>query len=100
MTDVISLTGVVKSFGRGASAARALDGLDLAVAPGEVHGLLGPNGAGKSTTLRILLSLLRPDAGEVRLFGRDAWRDAVAPMMAEPRTSRKFVNVHPDDDSF
>ena len=78
MTDVISLTGVVKSFGRGASAARALDGLDLAVAPGEVHGLLGPNGAGKSTTLRILLSLLRPDAGEVRLFGRDAWRDAVA----------------------
>ena len=78
MTDVISLTGVVKTFGRGPSAARALDGLDLAVAPGEVHGLLGPNGAGKSTTLRILLSLLRPDAGEVRLFGRDAWRDAVA----------------------
>jgi len=78
VTDVISLTGVVKTFGRGPSAARALDGLDLAVAPGEVHGLLGPNGAGKSTTLRILLSLLRPDAGEVRLFGRDAWRDAVA----------------------
>jgi ABC-2 type transport system ATP-binding protein len=78
VTDVISLTAVVKTFGRGPAAARALDGLDLAVAPGEVHGLLGPNGAGKSTTLRILLSLLRPDAGEVRLFGRDAWRDAVA----------------------
>ncbi|MEY9891005.1 ABC-2 type transport system ATP-binding protein [Catenulispora sp. MAP5-51] len=77
MTDVISLTGVVKTFGRGPAAARALDGLDLAVAPGEVHALLGPNGAGKSTTLRILLSLLRPDAGQVRLFGRDAWRDAV-----------------------
>jgi ABC-2 type transport system ATP-binding protein len=78
VTDVISLTNVVKTFGRGPAATRALDGLDLAVAPGEVHGLLGPNGAGKSTTLRILLSLLRPDAGEVRLFGRDAWRDAVA----------------------
>jgi ABC-2 type transport system ATP-binding protein len=78
VTDVISLTGLVKTFGRGAGATRALDGLDLAVGPGEVHGLLGPNGAGKSTTLRVLLSLLRPDAGEVRLFGRDAWRDAVA----------------------
>ncbi|MBW8803041.1 MAG: ABC transporter [Catenulispora sp. 13_1_20CM_3_70_7] len=78
MTDVISLTGLAKTFGRGAGATRALDGLDLAVAAGEVHGLLGPNGAGKSTTLRILLSLLRPDAGEVRLFGQDAWRDAVA----------------------
>ncbi|ACU75003.1 ABC transporter related [Catenulispora acidiphila DSM 44928] len=78
MTDVISLTGLVKTFGRRTAATRALDGLDLAVAPGEVHGLLGPNGAGKSTTLRILLSLLRPDSGEVRLFGRDAWKDAVA----------------------
>ncbi|WP_194906104.1 ABC transporter ATP-binding protein [Catenulispora rubra] len=78
MTDVISLTGLVKTFGRGSAATRALDGLDLSVAPGEVHALLGPNGAGKSTTLRILLSLLRPDAGEVRLFGRDARRDAVA----------------------
>ncbi|NUR59034.1 MAG: ABC transporter ATP-binding protein [Catenulispora sp.] len=78
MTDVISLTGLVKTFGRGSAATRALDGLDLVVAPGEVHGLLGPNGAGKSTTLRILLSLLRPDAGAVRLFGRDARRDAVA----------------------
>ena len=78
VADVISLTGLVKTFGRGSGATRALDGLDLVVAPGEVHGLLGPNGAGKSTTLRVLLSLLRPDAGEVRLFGRDAWRDAVA----------------------
>jgi ABC-2 type transport system ATP-binding protein len=77
VTDVISLTGLVKTFGRGSGATRALDGLDLAVAPGQVHGLLGPNGAGKSTTLRILLSLLRPDAGEVRLFGRDARREAV-----------------------
>jgi ABC-2 type transport system ATP-binding protein len=78
VTDVICLTGLVKTFGRGTTATRALDGLDLSVPTGEVHGLLGPNGAGKSTTLRILLSLLRPDAGEVRLFGQDAWRDAVA----------------------
>jgi ABC-2 type transport system ATP-binding protein len=78
VTDVISLTGLVKTFGRGSGATRALDGLDLAVAPGEVHGLLGPNGAGKSTTLSILLSLLRPDAGRALLFGRDAWRDAVS----------------------
>ena len=49
---------------------RALDGLDLVVAPGGVHGFLGPNGSGKTTTLRILLGLVRPDAGEVRLPGR------------------------------
>ena len=78
MTDVISITGLVKTFGRGPGATRALDGLELGVAAGEVHGFLGPNGAGKSTTLRVLLSLLRPDAGQVRLFGRDAFRDAVA----------------------
>ena len=57
---------------------RALDGLDLTVRPGEVHGFLGPNGAGKSTTIRVLLGLLRKDAGEVRLFGGDPWRDAAA----------------------
>src|SRR3954471_17119980 len=74
MTDAISVSGLVKSFGR----TRALDGLDLAVRAGEVHGFLGPNGAGKSTTLRILLGLLRADAGSVTLFGRDPWRHAVA----------------------
>jgi ABC-2 type transport system ATP-binding protein len=78
VTDVVSITGLIKSFGRGRGRSRALDGLDLAVAEGEVHGFLGPNGAGKSTTLRVLLSLLTPDAGEVRLFGRDARRDVVA----------------------
>jgi ABC-2 type transport system ATP-binding protein len=78
VTDVISITGLVKTFGRGSSATRALDGVDLTVAAGEVHGFLGPNGAGKSTTLRVLLSLLRPDAGEVLLFGRDARREAVS----------------------
>ena len=70
---VISAHGLTKSFG----SVRALDRLDLAIARGEVHGFLGPNGAGKSTTIRILLGLLRPDAGSVRMFDRDPWRDAV-----------------------
>ncbi|MEU3609422.1 ABC transporter ATP-binding protein [Streptomyces sp. NPDC035033] len=74
MTNAISVTGLHKSFGR----TRALDGLDLTVATGEVHGFLGPNGAGKSTTIRVLLGLLRADSGTVRLLGGDPWADAVA----------------------
>ena len=70
----ITASGLVKSYGR----TRALDGLDLSVNTGEVHGLLGPNGAGKTTTLRILLGLLRAEAGEARLLGGDPWRDSVA----------------------
>jgi len=70
---VAEARGLVKTFG----AFRALDGLDLTVHPGEVHGFLGPNGAGKSTTLRILLGLSRASAGQARLFGADPWRDAV-----------------------
>jgi ABC-2 type transport system ATP-binding protein len=73
MDDVIRAAGLVKNFG----ATRALDGLDLSVAPGEVHGFLGPNGAGKTTTLRILLGLLRADAGEVTLLGGDPWTNTV-----------------------
>jgi ABC-2 type transport system ATP-binding protein len=73
MTDAIRADGLVKSFGQ----TRALDGLDLTVRTGEVHGFLGPNGAGKTTTIRILLGLLRADAGSARLLGGDAWRDAV-----------------------
>jgi ABC-2 type transport system ATP-binding protein len=73
-SDAIDVTGLVKMFGR----TRALDGLNLQVPVGEVHGFLGPNGAGKSTTIRVLLGLLRPDAGRVRLLGGDPWRDAVA----------------------
>ena len=69
---VIEIHGVVKTFGP----TRALDGLDLSVRPGEVHGFLGPNGAGKSTTLRIVLGLIRKDAGEVRLFDGDPWARA------------------------
>ncbi|WP_374986621.1 ATP-binding cassette domain-containing protein [Streptomyces fradiae] len=73
MTNAISVTGLHKSFGR----THALDGLDLTVGTGEVHGFLGPNGSGKSTTIRVLLGLLRADSGTARLLGRDPWRDAV-----------------------
>ncbi|WP_040338815.1 ABC transporter ATP-binding protein [Candidatus Blastococcus massiliensis] len=74
MTTAISISGLVKTFGH----TRALDGLDLDVAAGEVHAFLGPNGSGKSTTIRVLLGLLRPDGGRAELLGGDPWRDAVA----------------------
>ena len=74
MSTAISISGLVKSFGP----TRALDGLDLEVRTGEVHGFLGPNGAGKTTTIRVLLGLLRADAGRAELLGGDPWRDAVA----------------------
>ncbi|MFC4587039.1 ABC transporter ATP-binding protein [Sphaerisporangium corydalis] len=72
MSDAVSVAGLVKTFG----ATRALDGLDLVVRTGEVHGFLGPNGAGKSTTLRILLGLTRADAGTALLLGADPWAGA------------------------
>jgi ABC-2 type transport system ATP-binding protein len=71
MSAAITIRGLSKSFGR----TRALDGLDLGVESGEVHGFLGPNGAGKSTTIRILLGLLRADAGSAEILGGDPWRD-------------------------
>jgi ABC-2 type transport system ATP-binding protein len=71
MTDAITLAGLVKTFGH----TRALDGLDLTVQTGEVHGFLGPNGAGKTTTIRILLGLMRADSGTARLLDADPWRD-------------------------
>jgi ABC-2 type transport system ATP-binding protein len=74
MTEAIHTEGLVKTFGR----TRALDGLNLEVHTGEVHGFLGPNGAGKTTTIRILLGLLRADAGRAELLGGDPWRDAVS----------------------
>ncbi len=74
MTDIIQTVDLEKSFGK----VRALDGLTLSVQQGEVHGFLGPNGAGKTTTIRVLLGLLRADAGKATLFGRDPWDDAVA----------------------
>ena len=74
MENAISISGLHKSFGR----TKALDGLDLQVPVGEVHGFLGPNGAGKSTTVRVLLGLLHADSGDVRLLGGDPWKDAAS----------------------
>jgi ABC-2 type transport system ATP-binding protein len=71
MSTAISVSGLRKSFG----STVALDGLDLEVQTGQVHGFLGPNGAGKSTTIRILLGLVRADAGSVTLLGGDPWHD-------------------------
>lgn len=74
MSTPIAINGLVKTFG----SVRALDGLDLTVEQGEVHGFLGPNGAGKSTAIRVLLGLLRADEGRVRLLDGDPWSDAAA----------------------
>ncbi|KAA1430753.1 ABC transporter ATP-binding protein [Mycolicibacter arupensis] len=73
-SPAIEIRGLHKSFGN----VKALDGLDLRVHAGEVHGFLGPNGAGKSTTIRILLGLVKADSGTVRLLGGDPWADAVS----------------------
>src|SRR5260370_16574022 len=70
---VLRTAGLTKRFG----SAVALDGFDLEVRGGEVHAFLGPSGAGKTTTIRILLGLLRKDAGQAELLGGDPWRDAV-----------------------
>jgi ABC-2 type transport system ATP-binding protein len=74
VSTAIDIRGLRKTFG----STVALDGLDMEVRTGEVHGFLGPNGAGKSTTIRVLLGLLRADAGEVRLLDGDPWRDAAS----------------------
>ena len=70
----IETAGLIKKFGD----TRAVDGVDLTVPPGTVYGLLGPNGAGKTTVVRMLATLLRPDGGEARVFGRDVRREADA----------------------
>ena len=72
--SAIEIRGLTKQFGK----TMALDGVDLTVPQGSVYGFIGPNGAGKSTTIRILLGLLKKNAGEVRLLGGDPWRDTVA----------------------
>jgi len=71
MTEAISIAGLVKTFG----SVPAINGLDLTVTTGEIHGFLGPNGAGKTTTLRVLLGQIRADRGTARLLGGDPWRD-------------------------
>ncbi|MCZ7415996.1 MULTISPECIES: ABC transporter ATP-binding protein [unclassified Streptomyces] len=73
MSEAIRIEGLVKAFGK----TRALDGLDMSVGAGEVHGFLGPNGAGKTTTLRVMLGLMKAEAGTVRLLGEDPWEKAV-----------------------
>jgi ABC-2 type transport system ATP-binding protein len=70
----IEATGLVKAFGE----TRAVDGVDLAVPSGSVYGVLGPNGAGKTTTIRMLATLIRPDAGSARVLGHDIVAEADA----------------------
>lgn len=71
--STLTMTSVTKNFGR----VRALDGVDLDVAPGEIYGFIGPNGAGKSTTIRVLLGILKAGSGHAEVFGKDAWSHAV-----------------------
>lgn len=85
---VVQTRGLVKKFG----AARALDGLDLTVETGQVHGFLGPNGAGKSTTIRVLLGMLKKTEGTALLFGEDPWNHSV-------RLHKKLAYI-PGDVSF
>ncbi|WP_152361185.1 ABC transporter ATP-binding protein [Microlunatus speluncae] len=73
-SSVITVSGLTKLYG----SVRALDGFELDVTQGEVHGFLGPNGAGKTTTIRILLGLLRATSGSASVFGLDPWADATA----------------------
>ncbi|THD71080.1 ABC transporter ATP-binding protein [Phenylobacterium sp.] len=74
MTDALSIRGLTKSFGGKA----AVDDLTVTVRAGELYALLGPNGAGKTTTLRMVAGLLKPDAGEISVFGRDVLTDSAA----------------------
>ena len=87
----IDASGLVKRFG----ATTALHGIDLRVPAGSVYGLLGPNGAGKTTTVRILATLLRPDAGEARVLGHDVVRDAAA-VRARLSLTGQFASVDQD----
>ncbi|MFW6192754.1 MAG: ABC transporter ATP-binding protein [Gemmatimonadota bacterium] len=81
---MIQLEGLTKRYGD----VVAVDGLDLEVASGEIFGLLGPNGAGKTTTLRMMVGILRPDAGRILVAGRD--------MAEEPRETRRLLGFVPD----
>ncbi len=82
----IEVEGLVKEFKKGP---RAVDGIDIAVAPGEIYGFLGPNGAGKSTTIKMLTGLLAPTAGRVHVLGRD--------LAAEPLEVKRRIGVVPED---
>lgn len=71
--SLVEVRGLTKKFGK----FTALKNVDLSVNKGEIYGFIGPNGAGKSTTIRILLGMLKPSEGQVTIFGKDAWKDAV-----------------------
>lgn len=75
VASAVSISNLVKTFG----SFRALDGLDLLVETGEVHGFLGPNGSGKTTTIRVLLGLIHADSGTVERLDGDPWRPRLAP---------------------
>ena len=81
----VEVRGLVKRYGE----LTAVDGVDLTVNAGDVYGYLGPNGAGKTTSLRMMLGLIRPTAGTVRLFGRDPQAERRARSRASPASSRR-----------
>jgi ABC-2 type transport system ATP-binding protein len=83
--DALEVRGLYKQFG----GAHAVDGLDLTIRPGELYALLGPNGAGKTTTLRMVTGLLKPDGGEIRIFGAD--------MRTDPAAAKRMTAWVPDD---
>jgi ABC-2 type transport system ATP-binding protein len=91
MSPAIETHRLGKSFG----ATRAVDGIDLAVERGAVYGLLGPNGAGKTTTIRMLATLLRPDAGSARVLGHDVVAEA-ATVRAKVSLTGQFASVDED----
>ncbi|MFX3618986.1 MAG: ATP-binding cassette domain-containing protein [Sporolactobacillus sp.] len=77
----VQATGLVKAFGK----KPAVDGLDLVIPRGTVYGFLGPNGAGKTTTIRMLSTLLRPDAGQATVMGHD--------LLQEPEAVRQHISL-------
>jgi len=81
----LEVEGLAKAFG----VRRAVDGLNVAVRPGEIYALLGPNGAGKTTALRMVAGLLQPDQGAIRVFGVDA--------VADPRAAKQITAWLPDE---
>jgi len=90
-TPAIETSDLIKTFGDN----RAVDGVDLTVAPGTVYGLLGPNGAGKTTVVRMLATLARPDGGTARVFGHDVVRDA-AEVRSRVSLTGQYASVDED----